>query len=80
MIRTNVLKGKMVEMGYSSQKMASELRITPQTFYSKMRKGVFDSDEISKMVELLQISDIEGIFFAKSVAEQGTFNEEQEAT
>ena len=49
----------MVENGYSAQMMAKELGITPQTFYSKMRKGIFDSDEMFKMISLLNISCLE---------------------
>ena len=72
MIQTRLLKGKMVERGYSTKMMADALGITPQTFYSKMKKGVFDSDEISKMIELLSITNGMDIFFAKQVSNQDT--------
>lgn len=80
MIRTNILRGKMVENGYSAQQMAKELGITPQTFYAKMRKGIFNSDEMFKMVDLLKISDPVSIFFAHEVSETDTNNESKEDT
>ena len=39
--------------------------MTPATFYSKMQKGVFDSDEISDMIAFLGITDPLKIFFAE---------------
>lgn len=74
MIQKNLLKGKMVEKGFTTREMASELGITPQTFYSKMRKGVFNSDEMYKMVQLLGIVNPIEIFFANEVSEQDTYN------
>ena len=80
MIRTNVIKGKMVENGYSAQMMAKELGITPQTFYSKMRKGIFDSDEMFKMISLLNITDPAKIFFANEVSNEDANNFNKEDT
>ena len=50
MIRTDKLKGIIVENGYSQNDVAREIGITPKTFYDKMKKGVFGSDEIQKMI------------------------------
>ena len=68
MIRTDLLRGKMAEKGYSQSRMADELGITSHSFYNKMKKGVFRSDEIQKMIELLVIEDPISIFFASKVA------------
>ena len=76
MIQTNLLKGKMAEHGYTAVKMAKALHITPRTFYNKMTKGVFGSDEIYAMIELLDIQNPIEIFFAPEVAHDDTFNEE----
>lgn len=78
MIQKNLLKGKMVEKGFTTRKMASELGITPQTFYSKMRKGVFNSDEMYKMVQLLGIVNPIEIFFANEVSDTDTYNRKEE--
>ncbi len=64
MIRTDKLKGIIVENGYSQNDVAREIGITPKTFYDKMKKGVFGSDEIQKMIEMLHIEDPVSIFFA----------------
>lgn len=67
MIDTNALKGVIVTKGYSQRKLAKELGITEKTFYSKMNKGVFDSDEIENMIDILNIKNPVEIFFAKNV-------------
>ena len=64
MIRTDKLKGIIVENGYSQNDVAREIGITPKTFYDKMKKGVFGSDEVQKMIEMLHIEDPVSIFFA----------------
>jgi hypothetical protein len=40
---------------------------SPKTFYEKMKRGKFDSDEISKMVTGLNITNPVEIFFASDV-------------
>lgn len=39
--------------------------MTEKTFYSKMKKGVFGTDEVEKMVELLNIHNPAEIFLVK---------------
>ena len=51
----------------SQSSVAKVLGITPKTFYDKMKKGVFDSDEIETMIEILHIENPVQIFFAKDV-------------
>lgn len=65
MIRTDKLKGIIVENGYSQNDVAKAIGITPKTFYDKMKKGVFGSDEIQKMIDMLHIEDPVSIFFAE---------------
>ena len=69
MIDTNKLKGLIVERGLSQVKVAEILGITPKTFYTKMEKGVFDSDEIETMIISLKIPQdlCMRIFFAHNV-------------
>lgn len=67
MIDTNALRGIIVAKGLSQQDVASELGMTPKTFYSKMKKGVFGSDEMEKMIDLLSIENPVAIFFAEEV-------------
>lgn len=67
MINVNALKGVIVSKGFSQRKMAQHLGITEKTFYAKMNKGVFDSDEIQIMIDMLEIKNPVEIFFAKDV-------------
>ena len=65
MIKTNELKGIIVKNGYSQSNIAEKIGITPKTFYEKMKNGVFGSDEIQIMIEILHIDDPASIFFAR---------------
>lgn len=67
MVNTQKLKGLIAEKNYSQSKIAEMIGITPKTFYSRMDKGVFGSDEIDKMIEILDIKDPTPIFFAQCV-------------
>ena len=64
MIDTNALKGIIVSNGMTQQDVAKEIGIAPRTFYSKMKKGVFGSDEMEAMIDLLNIENPGSIFFA----------------
>lgn len=65
MIRTNELRGIITAKGTTQERVAKQLGITPKTFYLKMQKGVFGSDEIEKMIDILDIDNPVDIFFAK---------------
>lgn len=65
MINVDKLKGIIVENGLTQGKMAKIIGITPKTFYGKMKKGVFGSDEIQIMIDRLNIENATDIFFAK---------------
>lgn len=67
MIDVNALRGRIVEKGLSQARVAKMLGIAPKTFYEKMSKGVFGSDEIEQIIEILDIEDPARIFFAKKV-------------
>jgi DNA-binding NtrC family response regulator len=64
-IRVNDLRGAIAKSGLSQAQVARTIGISPKTFYIKMKKGVFGSNEIEKMIDLLQIEDPAQIFFAK---------------
>lgn len=67
MIKTNELRGIIAKNGKSQSDVAKMLNITPKTFYMRMQKGVFGSDEIQIMIEQLNIENPMDIFFAKTV-------------
>lgn len=72
MINTEELKLIIFKNGLSQRKVAKHLDIAEKTFYEKMKKGVFKSDEISEMIELLKIDSPIDIFFAKEVTSKDT--------
>ena len=67
MVHVKKLRGKMAEKGRTGIDMARVINKTPKTFYEKMKKGVFDSDEITAIVEDLNIENPMEIFFAEEV-------------
>lgn len=67
MVDTNALRGLLAQNGFSQSRIAKKLGITPKTFYSKMNKRIFDSDEIESMIKILKIKDPIAIFFADEV-------------
>lgn len=67
MVDVNALKGIIASRGKSQAEVANYLGITPKTFYEKMKKGVFDSDEMYQMIKLLDIKNPSDIFFANFV-------------
>lgn len=67
MIKTDELRGIIAKNNLSQAKVAEEIGITPKTFYEKMNKGVFGSDEIEVMIHLLKIENPVDIFFCQGV-------------
>lgn len=67
MINTAKLRGVIVENGKTQYDVAKMLNIAPKTFYLRMKKGVFGSDEIQIMIDNLHIDNPMEIFFAKEV-------------
>lgn len=62
MIRTDKLIGEMAARRISGRKMAEKLGISPKTFYTKMKRGVFDTDEVEIMIKELELNDPMAIF------------------
>lgn len=65
MVDTNKLRGIIAMRGMSQRKVAYAIGMTEKTFYSKMKNGVFGTDEAEKMVDLLNIQNPAEIFFAQ---------------
>ena len=64
MIAVNKLRGLIAEHGMTQKQIALQLGISQKTFYNKMKKGVFGTDEVEKMVNILSINNPSEIFFA----------------
>lgn len=67
MVNTDKLRAIIVERRKSGSKVAKALGMSEKTFYTHMKRGVFGSDDIEKMIEYLEIDDPMSIFFAKTV-------------
>ena len=75
MVDTNKLRGVIAENGKTQADVAEMIGVTPKTFYMRMSKGVFGSDEIQVMIDNLHIQNPMDIFFAKKVTEKVTRKE-----
>lgn len=62
-MNTNLLKGIIVSKELSQRKLARMIGISEKTFYEKMKKGVFKSNEIELMIKILDIKNPNEIFF-----------------
>ncbi len=67
MVDTAELRGIIAKNGKTQSDVAKMLSITPKTFYMRMQKGVFGSDEIQIMIDKLHIDNPMEIFFANKV-------------
>ena len=65
MVATDKLRGIISERGKSQRQVAKELGMSEKTFYTKMKNGVFGTDEAEKMVEILHINNPAEIFLAR---------------
>ncbi|MBR4049147.1 MAG: DUF739 domain-containing protein [Clostridia bacterium] len=76
MINSKLLSEIIFKRDLSQRKVAHHLGMTEKTFYSKMKKGIFDSDEIEEMISFLEIKEPMPVFFPNSVTQQVTNSEE----
>jgi transcriptional regulator with XRE-family HTH domain len=65
LILVNELKGKIKAKGYTQEKLAKELGISPKTLSNKLSKGIFGAVEIEKIIKILDIQKPVEIFFVK---------------
>jgi hypothetical protein len=72
MIDTNKIRGIMAERGVTGKDVAKAIGIHYNTFYDKLNKGVFGSDEIEAMIQYLDIDDPLPIFFTALVTSKVT--------
>lgn len=65
MLDRNALRAEFVRNGMTQKDIAKMLGISEKTFISRMKKGVFGTDEVEIMVDKLNIKNWQKIFFAK---------------
>lgn len=64
MVKTQELRGIIVARGTTQEGVARALGISNKTFYNKMKKGVFNTDEAAKMTRILKIENPADIFLS----------------
>ena len=74
MLNVPEFKAAMVRKGHTQKSLAKILGMSEKTFYERMKNKVFGSDEIEKLVEVLEISDPMPIFFSNLVTSKDTEN------
>lgn len=67
MLDKNALRAEIARQGLTQKQVASEIGISEKTFVLRMKKGVFGTDEVEKMIKLLKIKEPMPIFFADVV-------------
>lgn len=65
MIAVDKLRGIIAERGMSQKQVAKSLGMSDKTFYNKMQRGVFGTDEVEKMIKILSISNPVDIFLVQ---------------
>ena len=57
------VKGEIIKNGLTCQEIAKMIGMSPSTFSRRLKKGVFGTDEVTKIMEILNIEDPMSIFF-----------------
>lgn len=70
----NVLefKAAMVRKGYTQKMLAKQLGVTEKTISERIKNKRFGTEEIEKLIPLLDITDPMTIFFADTVTSEAT--------
>lgn len=63
MVNTDKIIGLIAEHHYTRDEIAKKLGISSQTLRRKLANGVFDSDEMEKLISILHIEKPCEIFF-----------------
>ena len=67
MLNKNLLKAEMAKKGYNQKMLCEKIEMAEPTFSRKLRTGVFGTDEVMKMCEVLDITEPAPIFLASEV-------------
>ena len=71
-LRRDELKGIIVGKGKTQKDVADYLDMSEKTFNTKLKNGIFGSDDIDKMIDFLNIEDPMWIFFDRKVTLKDT--------
>lgn len=78
MMLTNELKGKIVAKGLRQEDVAKILGISTKTFNTKLNRGIFNSEEIGKLIVILDINNPIEIFFPNIITSNARTHKESE--
>lgn len=67
MVDTAKLKAAWVAKGKTQDEVAKIIGVSSKTMSFRMKKGVFGSDEMERMIDALEIKNPAEIFFANRV-------------
>lgn len=67
MLNVKELKAEIVRNGYTQKEVAKMIGVSEKTFISRLKRGVFGTDEAKILIEKLNIVDVGRVFFADSV-------------
>lgn len=67
MVNANELKAAIVRKGLTQKEVAKQLGMSERTLTNRLSRGIFGSDEIEKLMNILDISNPMPIFFAQPV-------------
>lgn len=69
MVDCQKIKALMVENELTGKDVARLMNISDKTLYRKLKTGVFDSIEMNKLINILNIKNPGEIFFANKVTQ-----------
>ena len=64
MVLSNELRGRIVAKGLTQVEVAKLIGCTPKTLNTKLKTGVFKTDEVEILIQVLDIKDPLAVFFA----------------
>jgi transcriptional regulator with XRE-family HTH domain len=67
MFDTIAFKVALTQNGYTQKKLAKEIGMSEQTLIRRIKRGVFGTDEVTQIINVLDIKDPTPIFFAPEV-------------
>lgn len=67
MLNRNLLKAAMAARGYNQKRLCEAIKMPEPTFSRKLKRGVFGTDEVMSMCNVLGIEEPTPIFLAHEV-------------
>ena len=67
MVQANEVRAAIARKNMTQSEVAKSLGISSKTLCARLKSGIFGSDEIDKLIDLLEISDPLWVFFGRKV-------------